>query len=181
LRAAHRPQIIAFYNSQYFTRGNIASRGLSDAISDAISQLSPLHDVGLPPPGAGSLVLEQYVLTNPALNYAGLLLRAVMPTTLHVIIGVAAAYAVGTEFSRRSWRVWLRCAVGSPLVVLAGKLLPLFALFLAFLGNEALILHARFGLSYRGNVLMIFVAAMLFILAYQSLSAVLGCWCVISR
>jgi ABC-2 type transport system permease protein len=172
LRASRRPQIIAFYNSQYFTPGNIASRGLSDAISDAVSQLSPLHDVRLPSPGAGSLVLEQYVLTNPALNYAGFLLRAVMPTTLHVIVGIAAAYAVGTELSRRSRRAWLRCAGGNPLSALTGKLLPLFALFLAFLGVEALVLHAGFGLSYRGNVLMISVAAMLFILAYQSLAAV---------
>jgi ABC-2 type transport system permease protein len=172
LLAVRRPQIIAFYNAQYFTPGNIASRGLSDAITDAVSQLSPLHDVRLPSPGAGSLVIEQYVLTNPALNYAGFLLRAVMPTTLHVVIGIAAAYAVGTEFSRRSRRAWLRCAGGSPLAALTGKLLPLFALFLAFLGVEALILHAGFALPYRGSVLMIFIAAMLFILAYQSLAAV---------
>ncbi len=50
LLAARRPQIIAFYNAQYFTPGNIASRGLSDAISDAVSHLSPLHDVS---PAAG--------------------------------------------------------------------------------------------------------------------------------
>jgi ABC-2 type transport system permease protein len=34
LLAVRRPQIIAFYNAQYFTPGNIASRGLGDAISD---------------------------------------------------------------------------------------------------------------------------------------------------
>src|SRR5215470_9290179 len=153
--AARRPQIIAFYNAQYFTPGNIASRGLSDAISDAVSQLSPLRDVRLPSVGSGSLVVEQYVLTNPALNYAGFLLRAVMPTTLHVVIAIATAYAIGTEFSRRSRRAWLRCPGGSPLIALAGKLLPLFLLFFALLGIEALVLHAGFELPYRGNVLMI--------------------------
>jgi ABC-2 type transport system permease protein len=173
LLAIRRPQIIAFYNAQYFTPGNIASRGLSDAISDGLSKLSPLHDVRLPSVGSGSLVVEQYVLTNPALNYAGFLLRAVMPTTLHVVIGIATAYAIGTEFSRRSRRAWLRCAGGNPLIALAGKLLPLFALFFALLGIEALILHAGFELLYRGNVLMMAIAAMLFILAYQSLAALL--------
>jgi ABC-2 type transport system permease protein len=173
LLAVRRPQIIAFYNAQYFTPGNIASRGLNDAISDGLSKLSPLHDVRLPSIGSGSLVVEQYVLTNPALNYAGFLLRAVMPTTLHVVIGIATAYAIGTEFSRRSRRTWLRCAGGNPLIALAGKLLPLFALFFALLGIEALILHAGFELPYRGNVLMIVVAAMLFILAYQSLAALI--------
>ncbi len=95
-----------------------------------------------------------------------------MPTTLHVIIGIATAYAIGTEFSRRSRRAWLRCAGGSPLIALAGKLLPLFLLFFALLGIEALILHAGFELPYRGNVLMMVIAAMLFIVAYQSLAAV---------
>ena len=94
LLAGHRPQIIAFYNAQYFTPGNIASGGLRAAISDAVSHLSTLRGVSLPPVGSGSLVVEQYVLTNPALNYAGFLLRAVMPTVLHVVIAIAAAYAV---------------------------------------------------------------------------------------
>src|SRR5262249_20721835 len=110
LLAVRQPQIIAFYNAQYFTPGNIASRGLIDAISDALSKLSPLPVARLPPVGGGSLVVDQYVLTTPALNYAGFLLRAVMPTTLHVVIGIATAYAIGTEFSRRSRRAWLRCA-----------------------------------------------------------------------
>ena len=173
LLAIRRPQIIAFYNAQYFTPGNIASRALSEAILDAASKLSPVHGVRLPSVGSGSLVVEQYVLTNPALNYAGFLLRAVMPTTLHVVIGIATAYAIGTEFSRRSRRAWLRCANGSPLIALVGKLLPLAALFFAFLGIETLILHAGFELPYRGNVLMMVVAAMLFIAAYQSLAALL--------
>ncbi len=130
LMAGERPQIIAFYNAQYFTPGNIAATGLAAAISAALSGLSPLHGVRAPSVGNGRLVIEQYVLTNPALNYAGFLLRAVMPTTLHVVIAIAAAYAIGTEFSRRSLRAWLRCAGGSPLLALTGKLLPMFAFFL---------------------------------------------------
>jgi len=60
-----------------------------------------------------------------------------------------------------------------PLIALTGKLLPLFALFFALLGIEALTLHAGFEPAYRGNVLMMVVAAMLFIVAYQSLAALL--------
>src|SRR6516165_6680810 len=173
LLAVRRPQIIAFYNAQYFTPGSIAARGLDGAISDAVSRLSLLADLRRPLPGSGRLVIEEYVLTNPALNYAGFLLRAVMATTLHVVIAIATAYAVGTEFSRRSRRAWLRCAGGSPLTALAGKLLPLFALFFALLCLEALILHAGFELPYRGNVPMMVFAAMLFIIAHQSLAALI--------
>ena len=171
LMAGRRPQIIAFYNEQYFTPGNIASSGLRAAISAATSDLSPLREVRLQPIGSGPLTVEQYVLTNPALNYAGFLLRAVMPTTLHVVIAIAACYAVGTEFSRRSRRAWLRCAGGSALTALLGKLAPLFAVFFLMLAIDALILHAGFALSYRGDVFMIIVAAMLFVVAYLSLAS----------
>src|SRR5215472_16943593 len=75
-----------------------------------------------------------------------------------------------SEPSSRAAR--LRCAGGSPLIALVGKLLPLFALFFAMLAIEALILHAGFQLPYRGNVPMMVIAAMLFIVAYQSLAAV---------
>ena len=95
-----------------------------------------------------------------------------MPTVLHVVIAIAAGYAVGTEFSRRSRRAWLRCAGGSPLVALAGKLWPLFAVFFVLLAVDALILHAGFELPYRGNILMMAVAAGLFIAAYQTLATV---------
>ena len=173
LLAGRRPQIIAFYNAQYFTPGNIAAKGLSDAISAAASSLSPLHEVRVQPVGSGPLTVEEYVLTNPALNYAGFLLRAVMPTTLHVVIAIAACYAVGTEFFRRSRRAWLRCAGGSPLIALVGKLLPLFAVFFVLMAIDALILHAGFALPYRGDILMITVAAALFIAAYLSLAALL--------
>jgi len=74
-----------------------------------------------------------------------------------------------SEPSSRAAR--LRCAGGSPLIALVGKLLPLFALFFAMLAIEALILHAGFELPYRGNVAMLVIAAMLFIAAYQSLAA----------
>src|SRR5262249_24059138 len=40
LLAGRRPQIIGFYNAQYFTPGSIAGRGLGDAIADAVSNLS---------------------------------------------------------------------------------------------------------------------------------------------
>jgi ABC-2 type transport system permease protein len=173
LLAGRRPQIVAFYNEQYFTPGNITASALRNAISAASSEVAPVNRVRLQPVGSGPLVVEQYVLTNPAVNYAAFLLRAVMPTVLHVIIAICTGYAVGSEFSRRSRRAWLRCAGRKPLVALAGKLLPLFAVFFVMLGIDGLILDGGFELSFHGSVGLIVVAAMLFVLAYQSLAALL--------
>src|SRR5215475_8321669 len=126
MAAGRRPQISVFYNSQFMTPGNAASRSLQDAVQSATAAAA----AGGPaqPRTVGSLVVEQYVLTNPAFNYAQFLLRAVLPTVLHVIVGISAAYVVGSEFARRSLRAWLRCAGGSPLVALTGKLAPLLTL-----------------------------------------------------
>ena len=41
----------------------------------------------------GQFVVEQYVLTNPALNYAQFLLRAILPTVLHVVVAISGGYA----------------------------------------------------------------------------------------
>ena len=106
LVARRRPQIVVLYNRQYFTPGNTASSAISNAIAAATATLpktSPASASFAP----GSLVVEQYVLTNPALNYAQFLLRAVLPTILHVVAAISAGYAVGSEFSRRSLRAWL--------------------------------------------------------------------------
>jgi ABC-2 type transport system permease protein len=171
--AGRRPQIVVFYNTQYYTPGNITASALSSAISATTATLAPASRVRLQAVGSGPLSVQQYVLSNPAVNYAAFLLRAVMPTVLHVVIAICTGYAVGSEFTRRSRRAWLRCAGGNPLVALAGKLLPLFLVFFFMLAIDALILDGGFALSYRGNVGLIVVAAILFVLAYQSLAALL--------
>jgi ABC-2 type transport system permease protein len=173
LLAGRRPQIVAFYNTQYFTPGNITAKALRDAVTAASAEFSPVSRLRSQAVGSGPLVVEQYVLTNPAVNYAAFLLRVVMPTMLHVVIAIATGYAVGTEFSRRNRRAWLRCAGGSAVTALLGKLLPLFAVFFVLLAIDALILHAGFELSYRGNIGLIIAAAALFVFAYQALAALL--------
>src|SRR4029077_5089596 len=95
----------------------------------------------------GSLVAESIVLVNPERNYAQFLLRALLPVVLHVVIALAAGYSVGSEFRRRSMRTWLACAGGNPIVALAGKLAPLFGIFVVLMLSVALILEGLFGIS----------------------------------
>jgi ABC-2 type transport system permease protein len=165
LVARQRPRIVVLYNRQYFTPGNNASSALSKAIAAATATLPPTSErsASFAP---GSLVVEQYVLTNPALNYAQFLLRAILPTVLHVIVAIAAGYAVGTEFSRRSRRAWLRAAGGSPLAALVGKLAPLFGIFVLMMVVEAGIIHGLFEVPFRGDSVLMGAAACLLVIAY---------------
>jgi len=173
LKAGRRPQVVAFYNQQFLTAAGIALSGLSDSLASAVDSAASAAR-GAPQASAiGSLVAETIVLVNPAKNYAQFLLRTLLPMVLHVVIALAAGYAVGSEFSQRSMRNWLACAGGNPIVALAGKLAPLFAIFFIIMLSTPLILEGLLGISFKGNTPMMVVAAMLLIVGYLALGALM--------
>src|SRR5215467_9419508 len=150
LKAGRRPQVVAFYNQQFLTAAGIASSGLSDSLASAVDSAASAARGAPQASRIGSLVAETIVLVNPEKNYAQFLLRTLLPMVIHVIIALAAGYAVGSEFHRRSMRTWLACAGGNPVVALTGKLAPLFAIFLVLMLSEALILEGLLGISFSG-------------------------------
>jgi ABC-2 type transport system permease protein len=169
LKAERRPQVVAFYNQQFLTAAGVASSSLSDSLNAATK-----HAAVRAAPKAfrvGSLVAETIVLVNPQRNYAQFLLRTLLPMVLHVIITIAAGYAVGSEFRRRSMHTWLACAGGNPIVALAGKLAPLFGIFFVLALSEVLILEGLLGIGFKGNVPMILAAGSLLIIGYLALGA----------
>jgi ABC-2 type transport system permease protein len=171
LKAERRPQVVAFYNQQYLTAAGVASSGLSDSLSAAVSR-SVARDAPKPS-RIGSLVGETIVLVNPQRNYAQFLLRVLLPMVIHVVIALTAGYAVGSEFRRRSMRTWLACAGGNPIVALAGKLAPLFVIFFFIMLAVPLFLEGLLGVGFKGDVPMIIAAGSLLILAYLALGALL--------
>jgi ABC-2 type transport system permease protein len=171
LKAERRPHVVAFYNQQFLTAAGVASSGLSDSLAAAAQQA--VVRAAPKPRRIGSLVAETIVLVNPQRNYAQFLLRALLPVVIHVIVTIAAGYAVGSEFRRRSMRAWLACAGGNPIVALVGKLAPLFAIFFVIMLTMPLILEGLLGVAFKGNVPMIVVAAALFLISYLALGALL--------
>ena len=171
LRAERRPQVVAFYNQQFLTAAGVAASSLSDSLTAAVRRAA----VRAAPKAAtvGSLVAETIVLVNPARNYAQFLLRALLPMVLHVVMAISAGYAVGSEFRRRSMRVWLACAGGNPIVALAGKLTPLFAIFFVFMFSVPLLLEGLLGILFRGDVPMMVISGVLLIVGYLALGALL--------
>ena len=129
MKAARRPQIVAFYNQQPLTAAGIASQGLNDALTAAANSVSSASRSAPTAARTGALTVQNIVLVNPERNYAQFLLRALLPMVLHVVIAISAGYAVGSEFRRRSLRTWMACAGGNPIVALTGKLAPLLGIF----------------------------------------------------
>lgn len=173
LKAGRRPQVVAFYNQQFLTAAGVASSGLSDSLAAAVRDAASAARGAPQASSIGSLVAETIVLVNPARNYAQFLLRTLLPMVLHVVIALAAGYAVGSEFSQRSMRTWLACAGGNPIVALAGKLAPLFAIFFIIMLSTPLILEGLLGISFKGNTPMMVMAAMLLIVGYLALGALM--------
>jgi hypothetical protein len=171
LKAERRPQVVAFYNQQPLTASGIASQGLSDAITAAAASVSPTSRSAPTAAQTGMLAVQNIVLVNPERNYAQFLLRALLPMVLHVVIAISAGYAVGSEFRRRSLRTWLACAGGNPIVALAGKLAPLFMIFVVMMLLMTFIIEGLFDISFRGHAPMMIAAAFLLIAAYLALGA----------
>jgi ABC-2 type transport system permease protein len=171
LKAGRRPQVVAFYNQQFLTAAGVASSGLSESLAAAVENAAARG--ARQPVRIGSLVAETIVLVNPARNYAQFLLRALLPMVLHVVIALAAGYAVGSEFHRRSMRAWLACAGGNPIIALAGKLAPLFAIFVIIMLTLPLILEGLLGISFRGHTPMVVIAAILLIVGYLALGSLM--------
>jgi ABC-2 type transport system permease protein len=92
---------------------------------------------------------------------------------IHVIIAIAAGYAVGSEFHRRSMRSWLACAGGNPIVALAGKLAPLFGIFFLIMLSVPLMLEGLLGIAFKGDVPMMIAAGSLLIVGYLALGALM--------
>src|SRR5262245_28454291 len=173
LKAQRRPQVVGFYNQQFLTPSGIASSGLSDSLTAAAAVAAPARRAAPAPASTGTLTAETITLVNPQKNYAQFLLRALLPTIIHVVITLAAGYSVGSEFRRRDARAWLECAGGDPLVALAGKLAPLFGIFVLIMLAEPLVLEGVLDIPFRGDVPLMVAAASLLIVAYLSLGALL--------
>lgn len=173
LMAERRPQVVGFYNQQFLTAAGIASSGLSDALSAAAAAVAPVHSAAPAAASVGTLTGETIALVNPQKNYAQFLLRALLPMIIHVVITLAASYSVGSEFRRRNARAWLESAGGDPVVALAGKLAPLFAIFFLMMLAEALFLEGVLKISFRGDLPFMVAAASLLIVAQLSLGALL--------
>ena len=173
LKAARRPQVVGFYNQQFLTPSGIASSGLSDALSAAAAVAAPAKRTAPAPASIGTLASETIALVNPQKNYAQFLLRALLPTIIHMVITLAAGYSVGSEFRRRDARAWLESAGGDPIVALVGKLAPLFGIFFLIMLVEVLFLEGVLQIPFRGDVPLLVAAGCLLIMAHLSLGALL--------
>ena len=88
-----------------------------------------------------------------------------------MVVAISAGYAVGSEFSWRSRRAWLKAAGGNPLAALFGKLALLFSVFVVMAAIGSVIVHGLFVVPFRGEVALMGAAGCLLVFAYLAVGA----------
>jgi ABC-2 type transport system permease protein len=178
--AGRRPEVVFFYNTQRLTAGNLALRGVSNAILTIAAgiRISLRTAQGEPADAAQAdltpIPLQTHALFNPTLNYVHFLLAALIPSLLQIVVVTATAYSVGLDVETPHRLHALRRLGGGLWPAVAGKLLPYTLLFLMVLGLADAVLFGVFGLPLRGDRGLLLLAALLFILACQFLGTLLA-------
>lgn len=180
VNAGRRPEVVFFYNTQTATSGNLALRGVNNAVPAAAAgvrvALRTAH--GQPTEEAsaalGPIPVQVNPLFNPALNYVHFLLAALLPSVLQTIIITAMAYAVGLDVKTPHRLRTLRRLGGGLWPAMAGKLLPYALIFLMVLGVSDAVLFGLYSLPLRGDRFVLLAAGFLFILACQLIGALLA-------
>jgi len=188
-------QIPAFFeknilsNSQthveaYVSGANITVNGLlSKDIQTAITtfaagiQLQLLMKQGLTQQQAMSQVqpvrFDKHVLFNPYINYGYYLSPSFMPMMLLIFVVMTTIFSVGSELKQGTAREWLESADSSIGAALLGKMLPITAtMFLLSLAMFVIIFKVV-GVPLNGSLTVILIGSLLFILSYQSISAMI--------
>lgn len=132
----------------------LMKKGLSEA--EAYNQMMPIY-------------FEKHVLFNPYINYGYYLLPSFLPLMLMLFTVLATVFTIGVELKNGTARQWLATAGDNTVVALAGKLTPYTIIFFALCMLMNTLLYKFIGVPLRGNVTLLFVSGLIFVLAHQAL------------
>ncbi|MCD7970150.1 MAG: ABC transporter permease [Alistipes sp.] len=170
-----RTSVAAYLSGLNITANGLLSKDIQTTVTTFSSgiQLQVLMKNGLSEKQAMAQVLpvyfDRHILFNPYVNYGYYLLPSFLPMMLMIFSLVLTVYSIGSELKNYSAGEWFNTAGGSTGAALVGKLLPYTAAMfgMALLMNT--IMYKWIGVPLNGSIVVLTVAAFLFILAYQSI------------
>lgn len=174
------PQPIVLYtNEQYHAASSSVATDVLGAVGAVAGEraLAGLASLGGGFAGAerrAQLVhAELRSLYGPQLSFERALAAAFFPTTLHLFVLGAAAFAIGREFRDRTAAQWLAAAHGNIRAALLGKLLPLLGCAAVLALGIIVWLAGYRGWSANGSLLMWFAGLASLLLACCAIPALL--------
>lgn len=132
----------------------LMKKGLSE--KQAYSQAMPVY-------------FDKHVLFNPYINYSYYLLPSFMPMMLMIFALMITILAIGSELKAGSSGEWFAVAGGRTWAALIGKLLPSTIIMILLLLTMNTIMFKWIGVPLNGNLTMLTISGVLFVLAYQSI------------
>ena len=136
----------------------LTKQGLTER--QAMAQLQPVR-------------FDRHILFNPYINYGYYLSPSFMPMMLLIFVVLVTVFSVGSELKHATAREWLHTANDSIGAALVGKLLPITtAMFLLSLIMLTIIFKIV-DVPLNGNLTVILLGTLLFILSYQSISVMI--------
>ncbi len=171
--------VVAYTNAQLLVPASLVKRDLMAATSTLSAGLKLRRLRAAGETEASALVRAEpvradiHALFNPQLNYVSYLFVALFPTLLHIFVLLAAVNSVGSELREGTAGEWLAAAGGSTFRALIGKLAPATLSFLAVASLAMALLFGLAGVPMRGSLVLLLLATLLFVLAYQALGVLL--------
>ena len=167
------PKLVYYYNNQMILIGGILTKDVSTVAKTLMVGLDSkmrtkkgmARNVAIEQ--ANLIVVDDHVRSNPYLNYQYFLSLTSFVHILQILITFVAIWAFGIEFKEGTTKKWMETANNSILSATFGKLLPYTMIFFLITFVIYFIYFVVYSAPINGNILMLIVATLSFILAYQ--------------
>lgn len=174
-----QPKLTFYVNDSYLVAGSLLLKDISymSALTSGAMQRQVLRAKGVDESRIMGVIqpinIDLHSIGNPWANYGIYLLNLLFPGVLQLLILMITVFAIGVELKERSSHIWLKMANNSMFTALTGKLLPYTVLF-TILGVIANVLLYNF-MHYpiNSNILWMFLATFLYVLAYQAIAVLI--------
>lgn len=117
--------------------------------------------------------MQTHTLANPYMNYGYYLAPIFMIVGVIVFTVLATIYAIGRELRYATAPEWMAAAYYSLPVALIGKLLPITIAMMIMMQLVMFIMFVVMGMECVGSYVVILLASLLFIVAYQAIAVVI--------
>lgn len=173
--AGKRPSFTFYINDSYLVAGSLLMKDITymgELVSGYLKR-EILRKKGTPENEVMSkiqpIAIDTHMLGNPWTNYNVYLTSLLLPGVLQLMIIMMTVFAIGIELKERTSRQWVETAGGNMFVALTAKLLP-YSLMFTLIGIVCnIILHYFLLFPIHTNIIWMFLATFLFVLANQAI------------
>ena len=117
--------------------------------------------------------VQIHTISNPYMNYGYYLAPMFIFVGIALFVTLNTIYSIGRELRYATAGEWLKCASGSLLAAIIGKLLPITIAMMIMMGLAFIILFVVMGMETMCSWTTLGISSLLLIIAYQSIATLI--------